>query len=218
VTAGGVDALWGFAVFAFVSLFTMVNPIGVVPPYLGMTTGMAPTQSRRVARRAVVTATAILALFAITGQWVFSFFGISVDSLRVVGGIIFLLLGYRMLSGRVPRERQGYETHEDYATDISITPLGIPIVCGPGSIATAILLTTEDPSASHTAVTLVVILTIMAITWAIMLSGRRVMAFFGESGTIVLMRLMGLIIMAIAVEFLVAGLTPIVREMLAIGG
>jgi multiple antibiotic resistance protein len=211
-----VQELWAFAVFAFVSLFTMVNPVGVVPPYLGMTAGMAPDQARRVARRAVVTATSILLLFAITGQWVFSFFGISVDSLRVVGGIIFLLLGYRMLSGRVPRERQGYETHEDYATDISITPLGIPIVCGPGSIATAILLTTDDPSAAHSAVTLVAIVAIMLITYTTMVSGRRVMAFFGESGTIVLMRLMGLIIMAIAVEFLVAGLTPIVREILQI--
>ena len=210
--------MWSFAVFAFISLFTMVNPIGVVPPYLGMTTGMTHAQSRRVARRAVATGTAILVVFAVTGQWVFSFFGISVDSLRVVGGIIFLLLGYRMLSGRVPRERQGYESHEDYATDISITPLGIPIVCGPGSIATAILLTTDDPSATHYGITVLVILVIMAITYAVMVSGRRVMAFFGESGTIVLMRLMGLIIMAIAVEFLVAGLTPIVREMLGIAG
>ena len=210
--------MWSFAVFAFVSLFTMVNPVGVVPPYLGMTTGMTPAQSRRVARRAILTATAILVVFAIAGQWVFSFFGISVDSLRVVGGIIFLGLGYRMLSGRVPRERQGYETHDDYATDISITPLGIPIVCGPGSIATAILLTTDDPSAAHYGITVAVILVIMVITYAVMVSGRRVMAFFGESGTIVLMRLMGLIIMAIAVEFLVAGLTPIVREMLAIPG
>lgn len=208
--------LWNYAIFAFVSLFTMVNPIGVVPPYLGMTTAMTREQSRRVARRAVLTGASILVLFAVTGQWVFSFFGISVDSLRVVGGIIFLLLGYRMLSGRVPRERQGYETHEEYATDISITPLGIPIVCGPGAIATAILLTTEDPSPSHYGITVLVILVIMLITYVVMLSGRRIMGFFGESGTIVLMRLMGLIIMAIAVEFLFAGLTPIVREMLGI--
>lgn len=208
--------LGDFAIFAFVSLFTMVNPIGVVPPYLGMTTAMSREQARRVARRAVLTGSAILVLFAMTGQWVFSFFGISVNSLRVVGGIIFLLLGYRMLSGRVPRERQGYETHEEYATDISITPLGIPIVCGPGAIATAILLTTEDPSPSHYGITVLVILLIMLITYVVMLSGRRIMGFFGESGTIVLMRLMGLIIMAIAVEFLFAGLTPIVREMLDI--
>jgi multiple antibiotic resistance protein len=210
------QATWSFAVFAFVSLFTMVNPVGIVPPYLAMTAGMTAEQSRRVARRAVLTGTGILVAFAVTGQLVFSFFGISVDSLRVVGGIIFLLLGYRMLSGRVPRERETTETSDEYATDISITPLGIPIVCGPGSIATAILLTTEDPSPTHYGITVAVVLAIMVITYVVMLSGRRVMAFFGESGTIVLMRLMGLIIMAIAIEFLFAGLTPIVREMLGI--
>lgn len=205
-----------FAIFAFVSLFTMVNPIGVVPPYLGMTTGMSAHQARTVAVRATITATIILVLFALTGHFVFAFFGISVDALRVVGGIIFLLLGYRMLMGRPPREREEPETADQYAHDISITPLGIPILCGPGAIATAILLTTDNPTPGHVAVTLGAILVIMAMTLALMLSGRRVMAFFGQNGAIVLMRIMGLIIMAIAVEFLVAGLTPIVREMLRI--
>lgn len=211
------DESRSFAIFAFVSLFTMVNPIGVVPPYLGMTAGMTTEQSRRVARRAVVTGLGVLLLFALTGQVVFSFFGISVDSLRVVGGIIFLLLGYRMLLGHVPREREVAETTDEYATDISITPLGVPIVCGPGSIATAILLTTQDPSPSHYAITVAVIAVIMLLTYLAMMSGRRIMGFFGESGTIVLMRIMGLIIMAIAIEFLIAGLTPIVRTMLGIG-
>ena len=205
-----------FAILAFVSLFTMVNPIGVVPPYLGMTTGMTHAHARTVAIRATATAAVLLILFALTGHFVFAFFGISVDALRVVGGIIFLLLGYRMLMGRAPRERQRLESADEYAHDISITPLGIPIVCGPGAIATAILLTSDEPTATHMAITVGVILLIMALTLILMLSGRRVMAFFGEDGAIVLMRIMGLIIMAIAVEFLIAGLTPIVREMLQI--
>lgn len=205
-----------FAIFAFISLFTMVNPVGVVPPYLAMTTGMAAAESRRVAVRAILTATAILLLFALAGQLVFAFFGISVDALRVVGGIIFLFLGYGMLMGNPPRERQSFETADEYAKDISITPLGIPIVCGPGAIATAILLTTSDPSPSHYAITLAVIAVIMGLSLVAMLTGRHIMAFFGENGAIVLMRIMGLIIMAIAIEFLIAGLTPIVREMLAI--
>lgn len=208
--------LASYAIFAFVSLFTMVNPVGVVPPYLAMTAGMTRAEARRVARRAVLTGTCILMGFALTGQLIFAFFGISVDSLRVVGGIIFLLLGYRMLTGHVPRERERTETVEEYATDISITPLGIPIVTGPGSIATAILLTSEDPEITHYPVTLVVIVAVMAITYLLMVSGRRVMSVLGHDGTLVLMRLMGLIIMAIAIEFLVAGLTPIVRQMLDI--
>jgi multiple antibiotic resistance protein len=205
-----------FTIFAFVSLFTMVNPIGVVPPYMAMTTGMSQHQSRTVALRATMTALVILLLFALTGEFIFSFFGISGDALRVVGGIIFLGLGYRMLLGRPPREREPTESHDDFATDISITPLGIPIVCGPGAIATVILLTTEESSALHYGITAAVIVTIMALTFLAMVFGRRIMAFFGENGTIVLLRLMGLIIMAIAVEFLVTGLTPIVREMLEI--
>jgi multiple antibiotic resistance protein len=203
-------------VFAFVSLFTMVNPIGVVPPYLAMTNGMSSAQSRRVAMRATMTATVILLLFAFTGEFVFSFFGISGDALRVVGGIIFLGMGYQMLLGHPPRERLPSESPDQFAKDISITPLGIPIVCGPGAIATAILLTTENPSAAHYAITSAVIVTIMTLAFLSMVYGRRIMAFFGEDGATVLLRLTGLLLMTIAIEFLVTGLTPIVREMLSI--
>ena len=205
-----------FTVFAFVSLFTMVNPIGVVPPYLALTTGMTAHQGRRVALRATATALAILLAFALTGEFVFSFFGISGNALRVVGGIIFLGLGYQMLLGHPPGEREDAQSPDEFAKDISITPLGIPIVCGPGAIATVILLTTEQSSASHYAITSGVIVTIMALTFLAMVFGRRIMAFFGENGTIVLLRLMGLIIMTIAIEFLITGMTPIVREMLQI--
>lgn len=95
--------IFEFFLLSFISMFTMVNPIGVVPVYAAMTAKLSPQESHRVARRAVLTALFILLAFALTGQWIFRFFSISANSLRVVGGVIFFFMGYEMLQARLTR-------------------------------------------------------------------------------------------------------------------
>lgn len=197
-------------------MFTMVNPIGVVPVFTAMTAKLSPRESHRVARKATFTGAVILLAFALTGQWIFRFFSISVDSLRVVGGVIFFVMGYEMLQARLTHTQFDDETTHEYINDISITPLGIPIICGPGAITTSILLMNESHTMMEQGVVLGIILGIMLLTYLLLIGAKQVTHVIGENGNKVMLRLMGLIVMVIAVEFFFAGLTPIVREMLDI--
>jgi multiple antibiotic resistance protein len=121
-----------------------------------------------------------------------------------------------MLQARLTRTQYDDENTHEYINDISVTPLGIPIICGPGAITTAILLMNEAGSIFESGIVLGVILLISLITYLSLIGARRVSRLIGENGNKVMLRLMGLIVMVIAVEFFFAGLTPIVREMLKI--
>jgi len=208
--------LFQFALFSFVSLFTMVNPIGVIPVYTAMTTRLTPQESRRVALRASFIAFIVLLSFALTGQWIFRFFGISTDSLRIVGGVIFFLMGYEMLQARLTRTQYDDEPTHEYMNDIALTPLGIPVICGPGGIATVIILMNQAKSPLEAGVVLGVVFLIIAITCLLLLGSKQVTHLIGENGNKVMLRLMGLIVMVIAVEFFFSGLRPIIREILRI--
>ncbi len=208
--------LFQFALLSFVSMFTMVNPIGVIPVFTAMTAKLSPQESHRVARKASLTAVFILLAFALTGQWIFRFFSISTNSLRVVGGIIFFLMGYEMLQARLTRTQFDDETNHEYINDISITPLGIPIICGPGAITTSILLMNEAQSPIEYGIVLGVIMLLVFVTYLFLIGAKQVTHLIGENGNKVMLRLMGLIVMVIAVEFFFSGLTPIIRAMLKI--
>ncbi len=149
---------------------------------------------------------------------IFRFFSISADSLRIVGGIIFFLMGYEMLQARLTRTQYDDESTHEYINDISITPLGIPIICGPGAITSAILLMNESKSPFESGIVLGVILILMGLTYTLLMGAKQVTHLIGENGNKVMLRLMGLIVMVIAVEFFFSGLRPILREILMISG
>jgi multiple antibiotic resistance protein len=133
-----------------------------------------------------------------------------------VGGIIFFLMGYEMLQARLTRTQYDDETTHEYINDIALTPLGIPVICGPGAIATVIILMNQAKSPLEAGVVLGIIFLIIAITCLLMLGSKQVTHLIGENGNKVMLRLMGLIVMVIAVEFFFSGLRPIVREILNI--
>lgn len=209
--------LQDFLTLAFVSLFTMVNPLGVVPVFMAMTQRLKPHEARIIAGKSVLIASLLLLGFALTGQFVFQFFGISVNSLRVAGGVLFFFMGYEMLQARLSRTQATDESIRDYMSDVALTPLAIPVICGPGAIATVIVLMGDAQNSAQQVGILGVIIAIMLITYVVLLSGERIMKFLGDSGSKVLLRLMGLIVMSIAVEFFFGGLKPIVRDMLMLG-
>ena len=157
--------LFEFALLSFISMFTMVNPIGVVPVFTAMTAKLSPQESHK----ATFTGMLILLAFALTGQWIFRFFSISVDSLRVVGGVIFFFMGYEMLQARLTRTQFDDETNHEYINDIAITPLGIPIICGPGAITTAILLMNEATSPLEYGIVLGVIFLLILTTYLLLI-------------------------------------------------
>jgi len=211
-----MDKLFEFGLLSFTSIFTMINPLGVIPVYTSMTSEMSANEAKGVAYKAVLIAFIILIVFAFSGRFIFEFFHISVNSLRVVGGVIFFMAGYDMLQARLIRTKSDDQTNKEYAKDIAITPLAIPIISGPGAITAAIVMMNDAHEITQKLLVVIAIVLVFIITLFILLGARNVIKFLGDSGNKVLMRIMGLIVMVIAVEFLFSGLTPIVREMLMI--
>lgn len=206
--------MFEFGLRVFISLFTIVEPIGLLPVYISMTSTLKPHEARRVALRAILTAFLILVVFALTGQFIFQFFQISVNSLRVVGGVIFFIIGYEMLQARISRTKLDEEPVHEYIDDVAITPLGIPLIAGPGAITTVIIFMNESGVWQNQVALFVAIVVVLTLTFIFLITAKRVVAFLGTSGNKVLMRLMGLIVMAIAVEFFFSGIEPFVRSML----
>lgn len=211
-----MDSLIEYILVAFTSLFTMMNPISIIPVYISLTNDLSSKEAKLVAYKAVLTAFVTLILFALAGKFIFNIFAISVNSLRVVGGIIFFIAGYDMLQARIIRTKSDKIEHPEDINDIAITPLGIPLICGPGAITVSIVLYNDAANITQIFILFLVIITILLIMLFSLLGGRKVMKFLGESGNKVLMRIMGLIVMVIAVEFMFSGLTPLVRKMLKI--
>ena len=132
--------MFTFGLLCFTSFFTLINPLGAMPVFMTMTMELDEKERRKVARRASLVSFLIMMFFAISGDLLFRFFGISIDSLRIVGGIIFLIMGMDMLQARLVKTKVKESEVKSYVSDISITPLSIPMLCGPGAITNAIVM------------------------------------------------------------------------------
>lgn len=195
----------------FTSFLTLMNPMGIMPVFLTMTSELSKKERRSTALKAVVTATAVLVLFAFAGRYLFEFFGISVAGLKVVGGVLFFVMGYDMLNARLSPMKIKEEDVEKYVDDISITPLGIPMIAGPGAITNAIVLMGD--SADYTSKMMVIVsIILVSVTLLLVLFGAvGITRFLGDKGNKIMMKLMGLIVMVIAVEFFFSGITPYIQ-------
>jgi len=210
-----MNELLAFGLMAFTSFLTLLNPFGTMPVFMAMTKELGAKERRRTATKAIFVAFITLMIFAFSGNILFDFFGISVNSLRMVGGIIFFLMGMDMLQARLTKTKIDKSNVKEYVDDISVTPLGIPMICGPGAITNAIVLM-RDASSYDMKITLIVsIMLVLFITLMILWSSSKVLKVLGETGNKVLLRLMGLIVMVIAVEFFFSGLTPVLRGIIA---
>ncbi|MFT4753162.1 MAG: multiple antibiotic resistance protein [Salibacteraceae bacterium] len=210
-----IEGLYGYGILVFTSFFTLINPIGSMPVFLGMTNTLTEVQRRKTAWKAVVVAFFTLIMFAFSGQVLFQFFGISVNSFRIVGGIIFFIMGQDMLHARLGKMKFNDESEvNNYVSDISITPLAIPMIAGPGAITNSIVLM-DDAGTLDKKITLIVVMAlVMLLSFVVFMSATKISNFLGETGNRVLMKLMGLIVMVIAVEFFFSGLTPILQNIL----
>jgi multiple antibiotic resistance protein len=207
---------FGYFLLVFTSLFTIVNPIGCIPTYSAYTESVKRLQAIRVARTAVLTAFAAMILFALTGKLVFNFFNISVDGLRVVGGVLFFLTGYDLLKGRNSRIKTVSHAETSEIQEFAITPLAIPMICGPGTITVTIVLIQEAHSFAQKAILFGCFALVSLATYYILIASKPLLKVMGKSGSKVFFRLMGLILMMIAVEYFFKGLTPYIHKMLKI--
>ncbi|TGY58288.1 MarC family protein [Parabacteroides distasonis] len=209
-----MEDLLPFALLCFTSFFTLTNPLGTMPVFLTMTNGMNDHERKAIVRRATIVSFITLMVFTFSGQFLFKFFGISSNGFRIAGGFIIFKIGFDMLQARYSNAKLKEEEVKTYADDISITPLAIPMLCGPGAIANAIMLM-DDASTLTLKGTLVgIIALVYFITFLILQASTRLVRILGETGNNVMMRLMGLILMVIAVECFVSGLKPILIDIL----
>lgn len=203
-----------FFLVVFTSFFTVINPLGVLPIFLTMTDGLDNVHRRNTAQKAMLVSFITLVLFSLSGQVLFNFFGISVHSFRIVGGIIFFMVGQDMLQARLQRTKVPSKQVKEYVGDISITPLAIPMITGPGAITNAIVLKEQASGPIEVGAFYAGIFAVCLITLLLLVSANQILKVLGETGAKILMRIMGLIVMVIAVEFFLSGLRPIIKEML----
>lgn len=204
-----------FLLLSITSFFTLINPLGTMPVFMSMTADLTVEERNRTAKKASIVSLFTIIAFALTGQLLFKFFGISVNSFRVVGGVIFFIMGMDMLKARLGQVKIKDDEVKKYITDISVTPLAIPMICGPGAITNAIVLMEDATNLLKKIILLFSIAFIMVLTYLILYSSSKLIKFLGETGINVMMRIMGLIVMVIAVEFFFSGLKPIILGMLS---
>ncbi|HEX2203024.1 MAG TPA: MarC family protein [Longimicrobium sp.] len=210
------DALTKFALLCFTSLLAIINPLSTAPMYLALTEGYAPENRRRTLRAGMVTAFSVLAVFALLGGFIFQFFGITIHAFRIAGGFIFFGIGMDMLQAKRTRGKATEEEEQEgrVRENVGVTPLGIPMITGPGAITTVMVLMTEARTPARVALVFAAVFAVLAVCWAALAAAPRLVRFFGKTGLNVMTRLMGLLVTVIAVQFIVDGARPLLVEVI----
>ena len=196
-----------FSLLALSSIFFLVDPFAALPTFLAVTAGQDPAKRRRTARKASLTAFVILTTFAIAGTYIFRIFGITLPAFEIAGGIILLLIGLDMLEAkRSPTQESPDETQEATAKDdVGIVPMGIPMLAGPGAITSVMVLVGQAQTKWQMAAIFGSITITAAICFLVLGSAARVARMLGETGIRILVRIMGLLLVALAVQYFVNG-------------
>jgi multiple antibiotic resistance protein len=194
-----------FLLTAFATLFVVIDPPGLAPLFIALTRGAEAAHRRAVALRACVVAAGILTLFGLAGEAVLGFLGISMDAFRIAGGMLLFLTALDMLFERRQPRREGQQPR--HPEDPSVFPLATPLIAGPGAIASMILLTGQAGAgwAGVMAVHLVMLATV-CIAFVFLLASAPVERVLGRVGTNVVTRLLGMLLAALAVQFMLDGL------------
>jgi multiple antibiotic resistance protein len=194
-----------FLIPAFVTLFVVIDPIGLTPIFIALTAGMTAAQRRAIAIRATVIAAGLLFLFAFLGEQVLGFIGISMPAFRIAGGILLFLTALDMLFERRTKRREDKADADDLP-DPSVFPIAIPLIAGPGAIASIILLVGQTDDAVGMASVLGVMVAVLIIVFLLFLSAPLIERALGKTGIVVVTRLLGMLLAALSVQFVLDGI------------
>jgi len=202
-----VSDLYSFGLVALSAVFFVVDPIGVVPIFIAMTNGDTPEHIHDTARRASLVASGLLIFFALFGTLLFKVMGVSLAAFRVAGGIVLLITALDMLRARQSETRTSPEEAQEATSkeDVAIVPLALPLLAGPGAIATVMVLVSRGPGRLATAAVIVAVLITMMATYFLLRGASLVQRVLGQSGVAIIQRVMGLLLAAIAVQFIADG-------------
>lgn len=202
-----------FLITAFVTLFVIIDPIGLTPLFAALTQGQTERKRREIAARACLIGFGILAVFALFGEQVLGFIGISMPAFRIAGGLLLFLTALDMLFERRTKRREGTSEEAEAAAeadpdeaDPSVFPMAIPLIAGPGAIASVILLAGQNPGLPGLALVLAVVMAVLVIVFGLALTAGLMERALGRTGINVVTRLLGMLLAALSVQFVLDGL------------
>ena len=194
-----------FLITAFATLFVVIDPPGLIPMFIALTPGMSSEQRRVIGARACVIAVIILTLFGLLGEAVLGVVGISMSAFRIAGGVLLFLTALDMLFERRTQRREGQSAVPDH--DPSVFPIAIPLIAGPGAIATMILLVGESGGSWQGILTVyLVMIFVVSLAFLLFLIAGPLERALGRTGTVVITRLLGMLLAALSVQFIIDGI------------
>ena len=211
-----MESFIGHALSVFMGFFAIMNPVANTPVFLGLTADDDAGTRRKIAAKALLVSAVIIVVFCAAGKLIFTLFGITLPAFRMTGGILVALVGFHMLQGGEHSTVQHPSDEDkkkslDAALQVAITPLAMPILAGPGTIATAMNYASAG-TLTEFVVTVSAFFVLCAITYVFFLSGERLVKYIGDNGVKVITRLMGLILAVIGVQMLIHGIGGAVTE------
>ena len=202
-----MDTSLAFFATAFVSLFALVDPIGIVPIFVFMTPANSHAERASMAGRACWAVFLILTFFALTGRTMFEFLGITIGAFRIAGGLILLRISLQMIEAKISTARHTWKEEEEgrEKEDIAILPLAVPLLAGPGSISGVIVLVSRSEGWVEFLLVLAAVALNALVAYLLLRHATRVVSLFKETGMGVFVRIMGLVLAAVSVEFILSG-------------
>ncbi len=200
-----------FSLLALSSIFFLVDPFAAIPSFIAITHGLDEKHRRRTARRAATTCFIVLSAFAIAGEYIFRLFGIKLPAFEIAGGLILLLIGIDMLQARrsATQESKSETAEAAEKDDAGIVPMGIPMLAGPGAISTVMVLVGQATTHWQMGAILGAIAITAVIAYFVLAGAETVRKVLGETGIRILVRIMGLLLVALAMQFFVNALTDL---------
>ncbi|GAA5214769.1 YchE family NAAT transporter [Corallincola platygyrae] len=201
-------AFWATFINIFIGLMAIVNPVGILPIFLSITNDQTPEERQKTGTTACIAVGIILLVSMLAGSGILKTFSISLDSFRVAGGILVMLIAYSQLQAKGSKIKHTEEEDRESVQkdNVSVVPLALPIMAGPGSISSIILWANESPTISHKVATAFAIVALAIVAAAIFRAAPFINKLLGITGLNVVTRIMGLILFAIGIELMASGL------------
>ena len=200
--------------YLFAALFSVLNPIGTVPIFVALTQDDSSAERSRISLWTGINIFIILVISLFTGQHLLSFFGISIDALRIAGGFVIFNSGISLLSGKINKKRginKKIENDAQKRNDVALTPLAIPMLAGPGSISLLIAFYQEHQSTEEITIAVLAILATSLVIFLILKSAHHLARFLGGSGIVAITRIIGFIVIAIGIQYIVSSIINIIK-------
>ena len=203
-----------FFILCFSSLFALINPLGIVPIFITITQDYSLHEKNKIALKAILFSFIILITFSFIGDLIFSFYGITIHAFRIAGGILLFKISLDMIESNRSRTRTTPSEIEEAEekNEVAYHPLGVPLIAGPGSIASIMILSSEAKNYIDKATVFISLIIVLIITFIIFKLSKILSNYFGKSGLRIIQRIMGLILMVISIEFVLKGIEETIKH------